>query len=209
MFARNSSQVVAAACTVLVVVACIAPASGDIIEAAPRFEPAVFYPVGESPWAVAVGDINEDGYPDLAVTDIDGGVTIYRNTGDWSDPSTGLELSQTLLAPQGSLGEVEFADIDGDQHLDVVASQYVGYSPSYLYVWKNDPGNLGQFLEPPAEYPVDRAVLGLVVGDLNFDGFNDVVLAATFQQFQSDRDKVFFFWNLADGSGGFERSVGV
>jgi hypothetical protein len=200
MYARISSRLATAGVVALVGALCMASAFGQVlIEPIPRFEDPVFYAVGVAPWAVAVGDIDEDGDPDLAITDSDGGVTIYLNTGDWSDLQNGLQLSQTLVAPGVFLGEVALADIDGDQHLDLVVAQYVGQPPSYLYVWENDRDNLGSFKEPATAYPVGRAVLGLVAGDMNFDGFTDVALAATFQQFEPDRDKVVFFWNNQDG----------
>jgi hypothetical protein len=52
------------------------------------FQPAVWYSAGEDPVAVAAGDLNGDGFPDLAVANYRvGTATVVLNDGNW--PSSG------------------------------------------------------------------------------------------------------------------------
>jgi hypothetical protein len=49
------------------------------------------YVAGVGPWAVAVGDFNGDGFPDLAVADVteltsNASVSILINDGKWERP---------------------------------------------------------------------------------------------------------------------------
>jgi predicted NUDIX family NTP pyrophosphohydrolase len=54
------------------------------------FQAAASYPVGSSPWSVAVGDFNGDGFPDLAVNnETSNDVSILLNDGVWTGPHPG------------------------------------------------------------------------------------------------------------------------
>ena len=82
--------------------------------------------VGFPCWAmgVAVGDYNNDGRPDMAVSCF-GGVVLYRNNGDgtFTDVSkeTGLEKDK------GWATGVAFGDYDGDGNSDLFVPHYVDF----------------------------------------------------------------------------------
>ncbi len=77
---------------------------------------------------LAVGDINNDGYPDLIAGDWSGGVRIYANiTGQTVTPYG------NALGPD-STNAVALGDVRGDGDLDIVAA--VKGSPNVLY-WNN------------------------------------------------------------------------
>lgn len=80
--------------------------------------------VGYPCWAMgaAVGDYNNDGYPDLLVTCF-GGVVLYRNNGNgtFTDVSKQAGLSGDSLWATGAT----FGDYDGDGWDDLFVSHYV------------------------------------------------------------------------------------
>jgi hypothetical protein len=75
---------------------------------------------------VAVGDVNNDGWPDVLVTQY-GGVRLFLNNGDgtFRDVSKGAGLDSLLWATSAA-----FVDYDRDGWLDLVVVNYVNYDPS-------------------------------------------------------------------------------
>ncbi len=169
----------------------------------PCFEAARLYAAGSYQWGLAVGDINEDGWTDVAVTQ-QGGVRVFLNTGNW-EPGQGLDHSQDLSGVGGSqirMGEAEFADLDRDGDLDLVAARNGDWHvpPGYVFVWLNDGEGSERFPEEPTDpYELTRAVLGLVAADLDADNYPDVALAATNTNLVHEADKVLVLWNNRQG----------
>jgi hypothetical protein len=83
--------------------------------------------VGQPCWAqgVAVGDYNNDGWPDLLVTCF-GGVVLYRNNGDgtFTDVTKQAGLAGDTMWATGAT----FGDYDGDGFVDLFVSHYVEFS---------------------------------------------------------------------------------
>src|SRR6202453_4416121 len=77
-------------------------------------------------WAMgaAVGDYNNDGWPDLLVTCL-GGVVLYRNNGDGT--FTDVTGSAGLGADTGWATGAAFGDYDGDGWADLFVSHYVDF----------------------------------------------------------------------------------
>lgn len=69
----------------------------------------------------AVGDYNNDGWPDMYITCI-GGNVLYRNNGDGS--FTNVAPQAGVVDGRWSTGAA-FADYDGDGYLDLMVSNYV------------------------------------------------------------------------------------
>jgi hypothetical protein len=80
--------------------------------------------VGYPCWAmgVAVGDYNNDGKPDLAVSCF-GGVVLYRNNGDGT--FTDVTKAAGLDKDTGWATGVSFGDYDGDGFVDLFVPHYV------------------------------------------------------------------------------------
>jgi hypothetical protein len=74
---------------------------------------------------VAVGDVNNDGWPDLLVTQY-GGVKLFLNNGNgtFTDVTKESGLDNPVWATSAS-----FVDIDRDGWLDLVVVNYVDYNP--------------------------------------------------------------------------------
>src|SRR6185369_4700675 len=69
---------------------------------------------------VAVGDFDNDGWPDIFLCSLTGRNALYRNLGGWKFGNVTLDagLNATNYACRGAV----FADIDGDGWLDLLVS---------------------------------------------------------------------------------------
>ena len=87
--------------------------------------------VGYPCWAMgaAVGDYNNDGWPDLLVTCF-GGVVLYRNNGDGT--FTDVTRQSGLSNDSGWATGAAFGDYDNDGWVDLFVSHYVALSLSNL-----------------------------------------------------------------------------
>ncbi len=76
---------------------------------------------------VAIGDVNNDGRPDVLVTQY-GGVKLFLNNGDgtFTDVTEGSGLQDPFWATSAA-----FFDYDRDGRLDLVITNYVDYDPSW------------------------------------------------------------------------------
>ena len=82
--------------------------------------------VGYPCWAmgVAVGDYNNDGWPDLLVTCLNG-VVLYRNNGDGT--FTDVTKASGLASDKGWATGAAFGDYDNDGSADLFVSHYVDF----------------------------------------------------------------------------------
>ena len=117
---------------------------------------------------LAVGDLDGDGIPDVAVANHrNGTITILRGNGD------GTFAARVDLAADSPVSVV-LHDVDGDGNLDVL---WAGEGFAGLGVWRGD--GAGGFSGPqtvavPSVW--DDAPCSLAVGNLDRDGRPDVVL---------------------------------
>jgi hypothetical protein len=86
--------------------------------------------VGYPCWAMggAVGDYNNDGWPDMLIT-CEEGMVLYRNNGDGT--FTDVTSQAHLTDPRWSTGAA-FADYDGDGFADLLISRYVEFDLNHL-----------------------------------------------------------------------------
>jgi hypothetical protein len=131
-----------------------------------RFLPAVNYPTGFSPVGVAIGDLNGDGKPDLAVADTTGISILLQNPA-----ASGQFLPlRTIPIGQGGSSAVAIADLNGDGRADLVATA------SDALVYLQDPSLPGNFLAP-VHYTVGAQPAAIAIADFNADGFPDLAIA--------------------------------
>jgi len=129
--------------------------------------PRISLPTGITPSAVAVGDVNKDGKPDLVVAN-QGGTTVTELFGDGAGGFNGRADLNVGVSPS----DVALADLNGDGRLDIVvasASRDLVVLPS---------NSLGGFL-----LPITTSVAGgpsaLVLADVSLDGRPDFVVACS------------------------------
>ena len=147
------------------------------------FLPAEEYTAGDQPSHVAIGDLDGDTLPDLAVANLgepDGGgnrgVSVLLQ--DQGTPGNFLTATDYIMGD--SVHEVAIGDLNDDGRSDIAAAGENHGSGDWarVYVLLQDPATPGSFF-PPVSYKLDGvATSSVAIGDLNEDTFNDI-LAAT------------------------------
>jgi hypothetical protein len=135
------------------------------------FQPAVSYPVGYTPFRVEVGDLNHDGYDDIAVSNIAGdNVSVLLSNGDGTfQPAVNYATDRQ---PHG----LALVALNGDGNLDIVTGNEVGLDTANSVSVLLGHGD-GTFA-PRVDYATGNNITQLpVVGDFNGDGVPDIAVA--------------------------------
>lgn len=160
----------------------------------------------------AVGDFDNDGDPDLYVTNV-GPNVFYRNEGDGSFTDVTLEAG---VGDDGWGTNAAFVDYDSDGDLDLYVANYLKFDvDAHLECWQ---GKIRVYCAPTAHegqsgvlyrnegdgsfadvtreaglFSNDGRQLGAVFGDLDDDGDQDLFIA-------NDKTPNFLFQNNGDGT---------
>jgi VCBS repeat protein/flagellar hook capping protein FlgD len=119
---------------------------------------------------VALGDLDQDGSPDLVCGNSRGPTTVYRNLGDGSFGAG--PAWQSGSGTSYDTRSVALGDVDGDGDLDLVCGNFS--QPLVLY--RNDGGHLTRDPVWSSWYP--PATTCTLLGDLDGDGDLDLVSGA-------------------------------
>jgi hypothetical protein len=144
----------------------LGPSSVDVLlnHGDGTFLPAVSYTANSQPDAVVAGDFNGDGFPDLAASNMTGGVvSILLNNGD------GTFGSAANYGTGTEPYSVAAADFNGDGNLDVAVANNFGASLSVLL--GDGTGRLGS----ATAYDAGSTPFWVIATDLNGDGKPDLV----------------------------------
>ena len=135
--------------------------------AALTLKPASNFPVGNSPYSVAIADLNNDGRPDLA--------TANQNSANVSvllGGGTGSFAAKTdFFVFPGAPRSVAIADLNGDGRPDLATANEISDSVSVLL--GTGTGSFGA----KTDFPVGEAPLSVAVADVNNDGRPDLAAA--------------------------------
>lgn len=161
--------------------------------------PATFA-VGPSPYPMALGDVNNDGRPDIIATATATGPmraqqlsSSFALTLLLNDGHGGFRASQLPLR-KGEPWVAAIGDVNGDHKPDVVATHH---NQSVLTVLLGD--GAGRFTEAPGSpFDFGRTAFDVVLVDVNHDGQLDAVAAA------GEGVRVM----LGDGRGNFKAAPG-
>jgi hypothetical protein len=161
------------------------------------FASAQTYTVGRLPYQVAIGDLNGDGIPDLAVTNY-GDNTVSILYGQSGGGFTGGQTLATCINPYG----VAIGDTRNSGQNDIAVTCF---HTGQMEVFLNN--SMMPFQPPPAQssfqspeiFTTDLNPTSLVMGDFNRDGKLDIVTG------NSIANDVSFF--AGNGSGGFASAV--
>jgi hypothetical protein len=130
-------------------------------------------PNGYSPWAIAIGDFDQDGMPDLAVSDWHANkVSVFRNKGTVGGSISFSNRTDYTVgnSPQG----IAVGDLDGDGLPDIVAAN-AGDGTLSILRSTSTPGSISfatttQVTGPGAYY--------VAIADLDGDGIPDIASAS-------------------------------
>ncbi|HVS18176.1 MAG TPA: CRTAC1 family protein, partial [Planctomycetota bacterium] len=178
--------------------------------------------------SVAWGDVDEDGWPDLFVSNQNGPNRLYRNRGDGTFVDVAREAG--VLRPLASFPSW-FFDADGDGHLDLFVGAYL---PALEPVARGRLGlpfrvetdalylgdGKGGFRDVARAWGFTRPTLpmGANFGDLDQDGWLDIYLGTGYPAYEglmpnvlwrNDRGRRFLDVTTAAGVGHLQKGHGV
>ncbi len=132
------------------------------------------FPCGDAPFAVAIGDVNDDGNPDLVIAN---SPTITAESkgidGLWILLGNGSGGFSTLKGSPFRTGKspsrLAIGDLNGDGINDIVTTNYNDKSISIFYMGKNG-------VKTSKTISVGNHPDGVAIHDMNGDGKNDILV---------------------------------
>lgn len=140
-----------------------------------RQPPGSPFPCGDAPFNVAIGDVNADGFPDLAIVNSPSSTTDQRGqdglTVLFGDGHGGFKaMAGSPLAMARFPNFVAIGDLDGDGVADIVVSDPDGDHISIFTMTRT--GSVGS----RRDVPVSGHPKGLSIADVNGDGKGDIAV---------------------------------
>ncbi|MES2775915.1 MAG: FG-GAP-like repeat-containing protein [Bacteroidota bacterium] len=134
------------------------------------FAPKQDFATGDQPQSIAMGDLDGDGKPDLAIANLQAGtVSILRNTGTTGAVSFATKIDFPVGANPSS---VALGDFNGDGKLDFAVANNV-LNDVTVYKNASTPGAIN--FNYIANVPVEAEPWGLAIADMDADGKADLV----------------------------------
>lgn len=150
-------------------------ASIGIIDAG-SFAPKVDFATGSYPFGVAIGDLDNDGKPDLAITNFGNSVSVLRNSSTAGSINAGSLATRVDFPTGPGPNGVSIDDLNGDGKPEIA-------------VWNNSDLNISIFrntsatgiidagsFAAKADYQTETTPTGLAIGDIDGDGKSDLVV---------------------------------
>jgi len=163
------------------------------------FQPHVDYATGAGALAIAVGDLNGDGKPDVVTADYFEAASVLLGNGDGTFqahvdyPTSACNPIDACTAPEA----IAIADFNGDHKPDLATANYYGGNVSILL------GNGDGTLQPHLDQAQLSNPSAIAAADLNGDGKIDIVVDDINNNI-ADAIAILF----GNGDGTFQQKVG-
>ena len=136
------------------------------------FADKVDFITGSKPYGVAIGDLNGDGKPDLAVVNWVGStVSVFQNT----STSGAISFADKVnFATGGNFSKVAIGDLDGDGKPDL---SMANGSSNTVSVFRNFSMSGTIFLASKVDFATGTSPYYVAVGDMDGDGKPELIVA--------------------------------
>ncbi|MBE7170258.1 MAG: VCBS repeat-containing protein [Williamsia sp.] len=142
------------------------------------FAPAVSYAAGDFPRALAVGDVNGDGKPDLVVANEKGNsVSLLLNQAVYGSIDAGSFAARIDYAAGSNPNSVALGDVDGDGRPEIVVANYGSGTVSVLRNTSIEAG--AALFATQIDFASGSNPFVVALGDVDGDGKPDLVTANT------------------------------
>ena len=157
------------------------------------FAPKVSFVTGTNPNGIAIGDLDKDGKPDIAVSNfISGSISVFKNIGSLGSIAFNPKID--YIAVMG-IESVAIGYINNDDLPDLVSVSQLSGSSMSVYLNTSTTGNIS--FAAPTTLATEITPFGIAIGDIDNDGINDIAIAChTTSNFNS---KVSVFKNNSTG----------
>ncbi len=139
------------------------------------FAPKVDFTTGATPHGVAIGDIDGDGKPDIAVTNNAANtVSLFHNTATVGIINGASLASKVDFATALNPWNIKIADIDGDNKADVTLINYNSNSVSVFRNTATSGSITGGSLAAKVDFTTGSKPIDIAMGDVDGDGKPDI-----------------------------------
>ena len=146
----------------------------------PSFADQVAFATGVKPYAVAIGDLNGDGKPDLAVANYHSDFLsiLLNQTAPGAATPSFADQQQIAIGHKGPLSIV-ISDVNGDGKPDLTTANFLTSNAMVLQS-TTTPGSSTLSFSNPVFSPTGFRTYSVSVADLNGDGAPDLAVAVQF-----------------------------
>ena len=138
---------------------------------------------GDNAIRMLVNDLDFDGKPDVMVTNSSKNeISIFRNTSAGSSISFSTSPIHIEVDGAATTAGVEMQDLDGDAKPEIITTQFSGAN---IYVLRNTSGVGNIAFQDALEYPLDKSIRNVKIGDLDSDGKPDIAVTHTIENSMS------------------------
>ncbi|MFO0912074.1 MAG: FG-GAP-like repeat-containing protein [Pirellulales bacterium] len=139
------------------------------------YAPAARFATGPSPWSIAIGDLNRDGKPDLAVANMESdSVSVLFNTTASGAVTPDFSV-RTDFATEVHPSDIGIADFNGDGNSDLAVTNINSNNVTILPN-TTSPGAAVPAFSSSSNVETGTAPHSLEIGDLNDDGKVDLAI---------------------------------
>jgi trimeric autotransporter adhesin len=143
-----------------------------------NFSPKVDFAVGTNPYSVAIGDLDGDGKPDVAVVNNGANsVSVFRNTSVSGTIAAGSFAPKVDFATGAQPYSIAIADINGDGKPDMVTANLAANTVSVLRNTATSGSIASGSFAAKVDFATGSNPISVAVSDLNGDGKPDIAVA--------------------------------